>query len=65
LPVDSIFEILALQVFAEMIRKKYKQKPVEFLLPEKKVPAQNDALLDPLDRQISCFSGRLIPAQVQ
>jgi len=48
-----------------MIRKKYDQKPVEFLLSDQKVPAQNEAFQDLINRQISCFSGKLIPAQVQ
>jgi len=37
---------------------------VEFLLSEKKVPAQNKAFQDLLNRQFSCFSGKLFPAQV-
>jgi len=41
------------------------QKPVEFLLSDQAVPAQNEAFQDPINRQISCFSGKLVPAQVQ
>ena len=38
-----------------MIRKKYEQKQVEFLLSEQAVPVQNESLPDLLNRQISCF----------
>jgi len=35
---------------------------VEFLLSEKKESAQNEAFQDLINRQISCFSGKLIRA---
>jgi len=44
---------------------KNEQKHLEILLSEKKAPAQNEAFQDLINRQISCFSGKLIPAQVQ
>ena len=39
-----------------MIRKKYEQKQVEFRLSDKKVPAQNEAFQDLINRQFSCLS---------
>jgi len=48
-----------------MTGEKYEQKQVEFLLSEKKVPVQNEAFQDLINRQISCFYGKLIPTQVQ
>jgi hypothetical protein len=44
---------------------KNEQKHLEILLSEKKAPAQNEAFQNLINRQISCFSGKLIPARVQ
>ena len=49
--------------FSEMIRKKYEQKQVEFLLSEQEVPFQNEALLDVVNRKPSFLYGKLVSAQ--
>jgi hypothetical protein len=60
---DTITGALALNSFAEMIRKKYEQKQVEFLLSEQEVPFQNEALLDVVNRTPSFLYGKLVSAQ--
>ena len=52
-------------LFPPRCSNKNEQKQLEMLLAEKKEPAQNEAFQDWINRQISCFSGKLIPAQVQ
>ena len=60
---DTTTGALALNSFAEMIRKKYEQKQVEFLLSEQEVPFQNEALLDVVNRTPSFLYGKLVSAQ--
>jgi len=48
----------------EMIRKKYEQKDIDFLLSEQEVPFRHEALLDVVNRQPSFFYGKLVSAQV-
>jgi len=60
---DTITGALALNSFSEMIRKKYEQKQVEFLLSEQEVPFQNEALLDVVNRKPSFLYGKLVSAQ--
>ena len=60
---DTITGALALNSFSEMIRKKYEQKQVEFLLSEQEVPFQNEALLDVVNREPSFLYGKLVSAQ--
>ena len=60
---DTIAGALALNSFSEMIRKKYEQKQVEFLLSEQEVPFQNEALLDVMNRKPSYLYGKLVSAQ--
>jgi len=44
---------------------KNEQKHLEIPLSEKKVPTQNEVFQNLINRKISCFSVKLIPAQVQ
>jgi len=60
---DTITGALALYSFAEMLRKKYEQKQVEFLLSDQEVPFQNEALLDVVNRMPSFLYGKLVSAQ--
>jgi len=46
-----------------MIRKKYEQKQVEFLLSEQEVPFQNEALLDVVNRKPAFLYGKLVSSQ--
>ena len=61
---DTITGALALHSFSEMIRKKYEQKEVDFILSEAEVPFRNEALLDVVNRQPSSFCGKLVSSQV-
>ena len=60
---DTITVALALNSFGE-VRKKYAQNEVGFILSETEVPFRNEALLDMVNRQPSCFFGKLVSAQV-
>ena len=60
---DTITGALALHSFAEMIRRKYQEKEVDFLLSEQELPFRNEALLDVVTRRPVCFFGKLISAQ--
>ena len=53
-----------LHTFSEMLRKKYEQKEIDFLLSEQEVPFRHEALLDVVKRQPSFFCGKLVSAQV-
>jgi len=61
---DTITGALALHTFSEMLRKKYEQKEIDFLLSEQEVPFRHEALLDVVNRQPSFFCGKLVSAQV-
>ena len=60
---DSITGALALHSFAEMIRQKYSQNTVDFMLSEKEVPFRNDALLDVIGKEPSFLFGKLASVQ--
>jgi hypothetical protein len=60
---DTITGALALHSFAEMIRRKYQEKEVDFLLSEQELPFRNEALLDVVTRRPACFFGKLVSAQ--
>jgi len=47
-----------------MIRKKYEQKQVKFLLSDLEVPFRTEALLNMVNRQLLCFFGMFLSAQV-
>ena len=61
---DTITGALALHTFSEMIRKKYEQKEIDFILSEAQVPFRSEALLDVVNRQPSFFYGKLVSSQV-
>ena len=50
--------------FSEMIRKKYEQKEIDFILSEAQVPFGSEALLDVVNSQPSFFYGKLVSSQV-
>ena len=60
---DTITGALALHSFAEMIRRKYQEKEVDFLLSEQELPFRNEALLGVVTRRPACFFGKLVSAQ--
>ena len=60
---DTITGALALHSFAEMVRRKYQEKEVDFLLSEQELPFRNEALLDVVTRRPACFFGKLVSAQ--
>ena len=61
---DTITGALALHTFSEMIRKKYEQKEIDFILSEAQVPFRSEALLDVVNRQPSFLYGKLVSSQV-
>ncbi len=61
---NTITGTLALHTFSEMIRKKYEQKEIDFILSEAQVPFRSEALLDVVNRQTSFFYGKLVSSQV-
>jgi len=61
---DTITGALALHTFSEMLRKKYEQKEIDFLLSEQELPFRHEALLDIVNQQSSFFCGKLVSAQV-
>jgi len=61
---DTITGALALHTFSEMIRKKYDQKEIDFILSKTQVPFRSEALLDVVNRQPSFFYGKLVSSQV-
>ena len=56
---DTITGALALHTFSEIIRKKYEEKEVDFILSEEQVPFRSEALLNVVNRQPSFFTGSL------
>jgi hypothetical protein len=48
---DTITGAMALHSFAEMIRRRYQEKEVDFLLSEQELPFRNEALLDVVIRR--------------
>jgi len=60
---DTITGALALHSFAEMIRRKYQEKEVDFLLSEQELPFRNEALLDVVNRKPSFLYGKLVSVQ--
>ena len=46
-----------------MIRRKYQEKEVDFLLSEQELPFRNEALLDVVTRRSACFFSKLVSAQ--
>ena len=46
-----------------MIRRKYQEKEVDFLLSEQEFPFRNEALLNVVTRRPACFFRKLVSAQ--
>ena len=60
---DTITGALGLHSFSEMIRKKYAQNEVDFILSEEQVPFHHEALLHVINRHSAFLYGKLVSAQ--